>query len=134
MQPLQLPAHALPSCTYNHSLHPLLLLLLQAAGAGATRLLIPLGLTSLGASAFLDFVAEGSPSRGTPRMSFTSPMSPHCLLRSGVGAAGGPPVPAALLGTVGSREQRRMGQRSAPRCVPSPDDASKVRAALHRRL
>jgi hypothetical protein len=57
----------------------------------------------LGTSAFLDFAADGSPSRGTPRMSFTSPMSPHCLLRGGVGAAGGPPVPAPLLGTVGSR-------------------------------
>ena len=134
MQPLQLPAHTLPSCTYKHSLHPLLLRLLQAAGAGATRLLIPLGLTSLGASAFLDFVAEGSPSRGTPRMSFTSPMLPHCLLRGGVGAAGGPPGPAALLGTVGSRAQRRMGQRSAPRRGPSPDNDSQARAALHRRL
>lgn len=60
----------------------------------STHLLIPLGFTSLGSSFFLDLEGGGaSPSRGTPRMSFTSPIElRRCFPGDwqGLGAAAAP--------------------------------------------
>ena len=50
----------------------------EAAAGSEACLLMPLGFTSLGVSVFFDLGAPpgGGPSRGTPRMSLTSPMAP----------------------------------------------------------
>ena len=91
-------------------------------GPPAAHLLMPLGLTSFGSSFFLDLAGGGaSPSRGTPRMSFTSPIAARrCCAGAwrGLGAA-----PAPL-----QRERKRPSSGAAPGGVAGPA-SNRVRCA-----